>query len=262
MCRFAAWRGPDRPLSALLYDPPHSLSQQAWAPREMLFGNVNVDGTGVAWWPSDTSSGGRRTDEQPLRYVTPAAAWNDANLPALAPRLASPLILAAVRSATPGIPFGPANVAPFTVGGLALAHNGFIQDFREGVGRGLLAGLSDRSFGAMNTISDSLTILLLVADLVDAGAPLAQAVEGAIAAVTEAVANAGVGATLNLLASDGHVLVATRASVGLGHNSLYLRRDHGVTIASEPLDDEAGWDPVPIQSIVVADDTGCIVRPL
>ena len=52
MCRLAAYAGPPAPLSALLYDPPHSLEHQAYAPRELVSGNVNVDGTGVAWWPA------------------------------------------------------------------------------------------------------------------------------------------------------------------------------------------------------------------
>jgi glutamine amidotransferase len=49
MCRMAAYVGPDAPLSALLYDPPHSLERRAYQPRELIHGAVNVDGTGVAW---------------------------------------------------------------------------------------------------------------------------------------------------------------------------------------------------------------------
>ncbi len=263
MCRFAAYVGTPRPLSALLYDGAHSLSKQAWAPQEMLYGNVNVDGTGVAWWPPDEDGHGDPT--LPLRYVTPAAAWNDANLPHLASRLSARTMLAAVRSATPGIPFGPANVAPFTNGELALAHNGFVQGFRQGIGRKLLARVSDRVFDAMDTVSDSLTLLLLVRDFVDNGMALPDAVEATLGIVAEVLADTDRGATLNLLVSDGDVLVATRAAVRLEQNSLYTSTDAlpaGLTIASEPLHPDATWDKVEPQTMVIVADGTLVTRTI
>lgn len=250
MCRMAGWTGTSRPLSQLLYDPDRSLSTQAWDPHEMLYGNVNVDGTGVIWWPE-----GQR-EQPPLRYATAAAAWNDGNLPALAPRLHAETIIAAVRSATPGIAFGPANVAPFVRGNLGLTHNGFIEGFRKGVGRVLLSQLSDQAFNEFDAVSDSQVILLLVRTHMAQGLSLTQAIQATLVDVTAAVDAAGVGATLNLLASDGDVLVATRASVGLEHNSLYVMTDaHGTTIASEPLSSEGLWEKVAPQSLLVARGT-------
>ena len=49
MCRIAAYAGPPVTLSAVLYDPPHSLERQAYRPNELVHGTVNVDSTGVAW---------------------------------------------------------------------------------------------------------------------------------------------------------------------------------------------------------------------
>jgi len=94
MCRFAAYHGPPRPLAEMLYEAPHSLERQAYVPREMVEGHVNVDGTGVVWWPHG--------DDEPLRYVTVLPPWSDPNLPTLAPRLQGRTILGSVRSATPG----------------------------------------------------------------------------------------------------------------------------------------------------------------
>ncbi len=256
MCRMAGWIGAPVPLSTLLYDPPHSLSRQAWEPREMLYGNVNLDGTGVAWWPDGDAA-------EPLRYVTPSAPWNDANLPHLASRLTARVAIAAVRSATPGIPFGPGNVAPFTIGDLALTHNGFVQGFRQGMGRKLLARLSDRAFDAYDAVSDSLTLGLLVRDQLDEGAGLGEALARTIGIVAEVLEGSGHGATLNLLASDGRVLAATRASIGLGQNSLYVSETpQGIRIASEALDEDGSWHGVPAQTLVEICDGRLDLRPL
>lgn len=246
MCRMAGYSGPGLPLSALLYDSDRALSTQAWAPHEMLFGNVNVDGTGVAWWPPGAS------EQPPLRYATAAAPWNDANLPCLAPRLIASTMIAAVRSATPGIPFGPANVAPFVRGPLALSHNGFIQGFRTGVGRALLARLSDAAFAEFDAVSDSQVLLLLVRHHLAITGNLLEATREALADVQRAVHDASAGATLNLLIADGEQLLAVRSSIGLAYNSLYVRSEGASTlVASEPLDTAVDFEPVPPQRVLV-----------
>jgi predicted glutamine amidotransferase len=51
----AAYAGPPAPLSVLLSDPPWALSEQAWrgrVPGPEGTNAVNVDGTGVVWWPA------------------------------------------------------------------------------------------------------------------------------------------------------------------------------------------------------------------
>lgn len=110
MCRFAAVLTDEGaaplPLSTLLYEPPHGLERQAKAPREQRAHALNVDGTGVAWWAEDAPAA--------LRYASDNPPWSDHNLPGLAPRLRSRAQIAAVRWATPGIPYGPDLTAPFT----------------------------------------------------------------------------------------------------------------------------------------------------
>jgi hypothetical protein len=98
MCRMAAYAGPAAPLSRLLADPPWALEQQAWratrggSPGRTGGNLVNVDGTGVVWWPA----GERR--RPPLRYVTELPPWADPNLLGLAARLEGAMQLALVRS--------------------------------------------------------------------------------------------------------------------------------------------------------------------
>ena len=186
MCRLAAYIG-ESPvsLSALLYDPPHSLEHAAHAPKEMLTGNVNVDGTGVVWWTPTTS--------RPLRYVTTSPPWSDINLPNLAANLHGVTVLAAVRSATPGMPYGPANVAPFVDGDLAGVHNGWISGFRSGLARRLSLPLGEERFGHMGAVNDSLVFFSLVAQVLDdqPAFGLAEAVAETVQSVAKEVVAAG-----------------------------------------------------------------------
>ncbi|MEE8331029.1 MAG: ergothioneine biosynthesis protein EgtC [Acidimicrobiia bacterium] len=258
MCRLAAYIGSQAvPLSALLYDPPHSLERASYAPRELLSGTVNVDGTGVAWWPEDRS--------EPLRYVTTKPPWSDPNLPDLAPALQGRTVLAAVRSATPGIPFGPSNVAPFVAGGLAGVHNGWIGGFRHGVGRELLSSLSDERFGQLAAMNDSLALFLLVAQQFDdePGKSLGDAVTTVIQNAAKAVVAADRAATLNLVVASRSEIVAVRTSAGTDANSLYwLATDTGSLVASEPLDPDDEWTAVPKHSLVVLTKDRVDIRPI
>lgn len=238
MCRIAAYAGPPAPLSALLFDGPHSLEHQAYAPRELLHGALNVDGTGVAWWDGN--------DSEPIRYTTAQPPWGDANLVSLAPRIRSAHQLATVRSATRGLPFGAASVAPFVAGALAGAHNGRINGFRGGVGRDLVARLEPELFARLQAFTDSNVLFLLVAQHASGGEPLRTAVATTLSDVRSVLEKHGETATLNLVVGDGTTFVAARHSVGGPANSLYCITDGQATVvASEPHDDRSGWVPVP-----------------
>jgi len=258
MCRLAAYIGRDPvPLSTLLYDPPHSLEHAAYAPEEMLSGTVNVDGTGVAWWPEGGTG--------PLRYVTTRPPWADPNLPGLAPFLTGTPIIGAVRSATPGLAFGPANVSPFVSNGLAGVHNGWIGGFRRGVGRALLRGLSDDRFGQLAAFNDSLALFLLVAQQLDdePGRSLADTVTSVVQGVAKEVMAADQAATLNLAVASATEIVAVRTSAGTGVNSLYTRAgDAGSWVASEPLDPDVEWSPVPEHSVAILTADRIEVTPI
>lgn len=237
------------PLSSLLSDPPHSLSHQARAPREQRPGAVNVDGTGVTWWSPDAP--------EPLRYVTHGPPWSDPNLPWLAPRLRGDVQLALVRSATSGIPYGTAFVAPFVHGRLACAHNGWVGRFREATARPLLARLPDHLFAAYHGAHDSLAVFLTV--LAEAErAPelgLAGALREALEVVRLVCEEHEAHARLNLLVADGTRIVAARCALGEPTDSLWTleggaRWGGANLVASEPLDDDPGWTPVPDGAVV------------
>ena len=63
----------------------------------------------------------------------------------------------------------------------------------------------------------------------------------ALADTAEALCAAGVTGRFNFLLTDGRVIAATTA----GHTLYYRREPGGVTVASEPGDDEAGWIEIP-----------------
>lgn len=247
MCRIAGYVGDSQlPLSAVLFDPPHSLQDAAYAPKELLWGHVNVDGTGAAWWVE-----GR---PKPLRYVTDKSPWADPNLSDLAPVLLGNPLLAAVRSATPGIPHGPQNVAPFVSGGLAAVHNGWIGGFRKGVGRFLLDRLSEDRFGEIDSMNDSLVLFHLVNQQIDdePGIEISDAIAEVFRLVAKVVIAEDRAAALNLVVASDSKIVAARTSAGTEINSLYtLKTEGGNWVASEPLDDTDPWVSVPEHSLVV-----------
>jgi glutamine amidotransferase len=256
VCRLAGLvASGELPLSTLLYDPPHSLQHQAYRPTSMRTGAVNVDGTGIAWFAGDAP--------EPLRFVTDAPPWSDANLPWLAPRLRAATQLAAVRSATAGIPYGTSAVAPFTFGPMAAVHNGYLEGYRDELAVAMLSALPPRVAAAQHVASDSLALFLVAVARRLAGATLAEAATGATVEVAERCRAAGRGARLNLaLAEDGHV-VALRASVGLSTNTLWTHQAAGRALtASEPLDDDAGWSEVAPGSLVQLTTDGVTVEPV
>lgn len=259
MCRLAAYLGPGLPLSGLISDPPHSLSRQAYAPREQLHGNVNVDGTGAVWWPADRGKA--------MRYASESTPWADPNLAHLAPRLTGRMVVAAVRGATPGMPGGRGAVAPFLIDGLAIAHNGWVGGFRDGVGADLLRALPAERIARLEVVTDSTVLAALVAEAVATGADLRSAMADTLAVVRAIVQTHGQTATLNLVVADGDQLVASRASVAGLCNSLYVLQDAGAPwdggtlVASEPLDDQP-WRAVPPDHLLTVTPQRCRAHPL
>ncbi|MFC8849099.1 MULTISPECIES: ergothioneine biosynthesis protein EgtC [unclassified Micromonospora] len=246
MCRHLAYVGPSVSLRALLYDPPRSLVRQSWAPRDMRGGGtVNADGFGVGWYPPD---GG-----EPVRYRRGTPIWGDVTLPGLAAATTSGAVLAAVRSATVGMPVLDTAAAPFAEGPWLFSHNGVVRGWPDAVAA--LAGrLPVRDLLTLDAPTDSALLWALVRHRLRAGEDPARAVAGT---VTE-VAAAAPGSRLNLLLTDGRTVVASAA----GH-ALSVRQAPGaVLLASEPHDDDPGWQAVPDGRLVEATTAGARVDAL
>lgn len=251
MCRIAAYLGPPCSLGEFLTAPEHSLYRQSWAAREMDSATVNADGWGAAWLAGD----GR-----PAIYRHTLPIWADGNVDALARSLRSPLWLANVRSATTGLGTDHANTQPFGDGELLFTHNGFVDRFthtlRTRIRSELDAAIEVDIAG--NTDSEYLFALIRQQQ-----GTLAQRLRGALRQVSGWLdARPDVRALLNVVISDGRQLVAVRAAVNAKAPSLYVNSGwHGGTvIASEAFDDDADWQPVAPQELIIVDPSGALER--
>ncbi len=245
MCRHLAYLGPPIRLRGLLYDPPHGLLRQSWAPRDMRGGGtINADGFGVGWYPG----GG-----DPVRYRRAQPLWSDTTLPELATATVAGAVLAAVRSATAGMPVQETAAAPFAEGRWLFSHNGVVRGWPDAVAP-LAAELPVRDLLTLDAPTDAALLWALVRHRLRAGQEPPRAVAGTVAAVSEAAP----GSRLNLLLTDGATVVASVA----GHTLSLRRTPESVLLASEPLDDDPGWRAVPDGQLVVASATGVRLRDL
>jgi gamma-glutamyl hercynylcysteine S-oxide hydrolase len=242
MCRHLAYVGPPVSLKSLLIDPPYGLYRQAWAPRMQRHGTVNADGFGIGWYASG--------DPVPARYRRAVPIWGDPSLPDLARVTRSSAVLAAVRDATVGTALGEAAAAPFASGSWLFSHNGLLAGWPTSA-----AGLARvEPLLALEAMTDSAFLWALVVDRLRSGT----APDVALAATIEAVEAAGGTGRFNFLLTDGRSIVATTA----GDTLWYRRADGGVTVASEPCDDEPGWTEVPDRQLLTAAPSQVTVRPL
>jgi glutamine amidotransferase len=247
MCRHLAYLGAPIPLGAVLTEPEHGLLRQSWAPRRQRHGVVNADGFGVGWYADG--------DPIPARYRSDRPMWTDASLLDLARVVRSGAVLAAVRSATVGLPYAVGAAAPFAAGRHLFSHNGVVPGWpasaaalADGLPVAELLGTLGREAS-----TDSAVLWALVEQRLAAGAGVADAAAGVVAH-----AAATVDARLNLLLTDGAQIVGTT----WGDTLSYRADERGVVVASEPYDDTAGWVDVPDRSLLVARPDGVTVEPL
>jgi glutamine amidotransferase len=228
MCRHLAWLGRPRSLAELVLDPPHSLLVQSYAPRRQRHGTVNADGWGVGFYVEGRS--------EPARWRSARPLWADPSLASLAPVLRSGCVLAAVRSATVGMPMEESAVAPFTDGRWLISHNGRVD-------RATLPPVRD---------AESMVDSALLASLV-----LERGIQ-AMGATLQEVATRDPAARLNLLAADGARLLATT----WGDTLSILSTAEGTALASEPWDDDPAWIDVPDRHLVDVTMDGVSLTPL
>ena len=267
MCRHLAYLGDAVSIKSVILDPPHSLAEQAWAPREQRHGTMNVDGFGIGWYADG--------DPVPARYRQSGPIWADQALPDLARVIRTRALLCAVRSASTGTDGGLSASAPYADGRWLFSLNGALlgwsiaagashfgrrrptapgaDDASEAVTR--LAGrLTATELLSLQARCDTALIWAMVQRRLKAGERPADALAGTLADI------AAVGGTgrFNLLLTDGEVIAATAA----GDSLYYLRKATGVIVASEPSDDDPGWHEVPQGSVLEATPAAVQIHPL
>jgi dimethylhistidine N-methyltransferase/ergothioneine biosynthesis protein EgtC len=247
MCRHLGYLGPPVSVAELLLEPPHSLLRQSWAPADMRGGGtVNADGFGVGWYPPEGGA--------PVQYRRTVPMWTDANLPGLARSARATGLVGAVRSATVGMPVMETACAPFTDGTWLFSHNGKVAGWPDSLA-GPAGTLPVTDLLGLDAPTDSAVLWALLRRRLRAGEDPAEAVAALVAEVAEAAP----GSRLNLLLTDGRVLVGTAA----GHALSVLRTPGAVLVGSEPGDDDPRWRTVPDGHLVVATADGDpTTRPL
>lgn len=218
MCRHLGWLGDPVSVASLVLEPANGLVVQSYAPRRQKHGLMNADGWGVGFFSSDVPDG------TPRRWRSATPLWGDASFASVAPALRGGCIVAAVRSASVGMPIEASASAPFTDGRWLLSHNGLV----------------DRAMLPLSTRAESTNDSALLAALIfERGLDrLADTVAG--------VASADPNARLNILAGNGSQLIATT----WGDTLSVLRRDDGTVLASEPYDDDPRWRELPDRHLV------------
>jgi glutamine amidotransferase len=214
MCRHIGWIGAPRSIASLVLEPPSGLLVQSYAPRRQKHGLMNADGWGVGFFDNGVA---RR-----WRSATPL--WGDTSFASVAPALISDCVVAAVRSASIGMPIEPSASAPFTDGTWLLSHNGLV----------------DRRVLPVSRLAESTNDSALLAALIfDRGLD-------ALGETIAEVAAADPNARLNILAANGTQLRATT----WGDTLSVLRREDGIILASEPYDDNPDWQGIPDRHLV------------
>ena len=229
MCRHLAWLGEPRTLASLVLDPPHALKVQSYSPRRQTHGRINADGWGVGFYPSGRA--------EPARWRSARPLWSDASFASIAPVLSSSCVLAAVRSASPGMPVEESAAAPFTDGRWLFSHNGRID-------RAVLP--------AATSAAESTCDSALLAQHVFATGP------DALAETIVEVSRRDPDARMNLVLTDGRRILATT----WGDTLSYLVEEDGYLVASEPYDDDPRWVDVPDRHLLELTRTGISLTTL
>src|SRR4051794_9387175 len=222
MCRHLAWLGEPRTVSSLVLEPELGLLRQSYQPRRQSHGLMNADGWGVGLYADDRPEPARWRSSRPL--------WSDTSFASVAPVLTSGCVLAAVGSATPGMPTDESASAPFTDGRWLLSHNGRVD-------RAVLP-----SYAEAESVCDSAVLAAHVfAQMTTPG------VDHLAKIVTE-VGRLDPSARLSLLLTDRTRVLATT----WGDPLSYLVEPDGVVVASEPYDDDPRWVDVPDHHLLEA----------
>jgi len=245
MCRHLCYLGTEPILlRTLLFDPPHSLVRQSFAPCDMRGGGkVNADGFGAGWYAEPAGPA--------VRYRRAGPIWQDTAFGEIVATTSAVTVLAAVRNATVGMPITETAAAPFTDGHWLFSLNGRIDGWPDTV-TDLAGTLPTAALLIMDAPTDAALLWAVLRHRLVEGAD-----PGAVlAGLAREVLAAAPGSRLNLLLTDGQRAYATTVT-----HALSVRREPTL-IASEPLDDDPAWQPVPDGRLVRADRAGIRIEPL
>ncbi|MEJ8281595.1 ergothioneine biosynthesis protein EgtC [Pseudonocardia spirodelae] len=240
MCRHLAHLGPPATLASLLLEPEHGLLAQSWAPADMRGGGtINADGHGAGWYPPGAAA--------PVRYRSARPLWADTSFASLAGATVSGAVLAAVRSATVGMPAVETAAAPFTDGRWLFSHNGVVRGWPATMATAA-SSLPVTDLLTLDAPTDAALLWALVRHGLAAGDDPADL----LARVCADTERAAPESRLNLLLTDGTTVWATAWRHALAVRTVTGGPAAAVTVASEPTHAFPDWTRVPDRHLVVA----------
>jgi gamma-glutamyl hercynylcysteine S-oxide hydrolase len=194
---------------------------------------VYADGFGAGW---------NGEAPEPTRYRSAQPIWSDTAFAAVAaaPARAG---LAAVRSATTGMPVTATAAAPFAAGRWLFSHNGVVRGWPDAVAK-TAERLPVVDLLTLDAPTDSALLWALVRRRLAAGEAPATVLVETVAEVAEAAP----GSRLNLLLTDGDTIWGTAWDHAL---SVRVTED-AAEVASEPTTPDPPWVEVPDGCLVTA----------
>lgn len=245
MCRLVVYAGERGPVAPVMFGGEHSLHEQSFRPKEMMNGSLNADGYAVAWYH----------EGRPVRVADDRPIWQDGDLERLLETVQSTMAVAGVRNATPGMPYGLADVAPMILNQWTFTLNGYVSDFRHRFMREFRRDLPDPLYGKIRGTSDTETLFLMAIAEVERGLSLSAALASVARTTIDAANREGVEAQLNMALTDGETASVSRAGSPDRSNSLYVAEASslvapGTLVASEPLDERPTWQEVGHDQVV------------
>lgn len=271
MCRFTFYQGKPIRISSLITEPKHSLINQSFEANERDE-PLNGDGFGLCWYNHDVSY-------EPALFKSVSPAWSNTNLQELSRMIRSGCILAHVRAATQSLSVSESNCHPFKWRNYAFMHNGDIGGFSR-IRRAMLSTLSDEIFSHIKGTTDSEHFFgMFLEELMQREhlEPFDRLASSMMVTIKKVVAIIRKHASdehsyMNMIVTDGNIALAVRFTTDdpKHADSLYMNlgkqyvceggvcfmKDPGehektVIISSEPLSSEPGWQPVPVNSMVL-----------
>ncbi|GMR11935.1 MAG: ergothioneine biosynthesis protein EgtC [Gemmatimonadota bacterium] len=245
MCRIVVYAGERAPVAPVMYGGEHSLHDQSFRPKELMDGSLNADGYAVAWYH----------EGRPVRVADDRPVWQNQDLEQMLGTVRSTMAVAGVRNASPGMPYGLAEVAPMILDRWTFTLNGYVREFRARFMRELRRDVPDPLYGEIQGTSDTETLFLMALGALERGLSLSAALAAVARTTIDTVNREGLDAQLNMALTDGESAAITRTGSLDRSNSLYLAEASsllapGTLVASEPLDKSTEWQEVAHHHVV------------
>ena len=262
MCRIAVYTGPLLNVSTLVYETPHSLTDQSRTAKLMADSNVAGDGWGVGWFTPEAGA-----EPGIIKGVLPL--WSDENARTATRAILSGSIVVHIRLASPGVETCFLNTPLYALDDRLWTVNGGAEPWPGPISKALRDRLDLDHEGALrgSTDAEMLGALWRTHFRREGSHDAAAAVRSMLRDARDVVRELGGKLKMNLILADAVSALAVRYADTAESNSLFYcsgedRWNGGSLVASEPLDTGPGWIEAPADSLLHLNGEGLHVEPL